>query len=306
MIVLRRITVAFCLLVSCIQIAAAQGKDAASIRLSSLTPSTITEGSTLRSLTVRGTGFNSKSQIRLDGDHRQTTYVSASELRTLLLATDVVSPRTVAITVFTPGTGASASLPLTVTAAAPPPTMSISRLEPSSAIPGTQTVATIGVRGANFTNSMIIRWNGVARTTSFLISSLLTTTVSSADMATQGTANVTVFDPATGSETPGAIFYIDASKSGIPNISILGRSTTVAGSPFSTAINGSGFIFGSIVRVNGVALAANQVSYNGQGIIGMQLPASLIAVPGAYRITVFNPGPSGGESNAVTLTVTAP
>jgi hypothetical protein len=136
------------------------------------------------------------------------------------------------------------------------------------------------------------------------VSSNIGMTVPSSDLATPGTANVTVFDPATGAETPVATFYIDAARSGVPQITVLGRNTAVAGAPFGTSVNGSGFVFGSVVRVNGAAVPSN-VSVNGSGIIGVTIPASMIPVAGSYRITVFNAGPNGGESNAVTLTVTA-
>jgi hypothetical protein len=278
--------------------------------LSSVTPSSIVQGATNLQLVVRGSGFTSKSQIRLNGEHRQTSFVSSGEIRAALLPLDVASPRTSKVAVFTPSAGTTRELALTVTAPvvappAPAPTMSISGLEPASAIPGAKG-GTMGVRGAAFTSSMIIRWNGANRATTFLVNSLLTAFVGSGDIATAGTANVTVYDPATGAETPAIVFHVDPSKGGVPRITALGRNTAVAGTAFSTAVNGDGFIFGSIVRVNGVPLPLNQISYNGMRIIGMQVTAEMIATPGTYRITVFNPGPNGGESNAVQLTVASP
>jgi hypothetical protein len=283
----------------------AQPAGSQSVTIASVTPSSIVQGAVNPGLVVRGSGFTSKSQVRVNGEHRQTTFISSSEVRASLLPLDVAAPGRSSVTVFTPSAGTTRSLVLTVTAPAPAPTMSISGLEPRSAVPGAKG-GTMAVRGSGFTNGMIIRWNGADRATNFLISSVLTTFVGAGDIAAPGTANVTVYDPATGSETPATVFHVDASKSGVPTISVLGRNTAVAGTAFGTAINGDGFVFGSLVRVNGVALPVSQISYNGMRIIGMQLTAAMIATPGAYRITVFNPGPNGGESNAVTLTVNAP
>lgn len=72
------------------------------------------------------------------------------------------------------------------------------------------------------------------------------------------------------------------------------------------SINGDGFVPGSVVRVNGVDLPATAVHLNGSHILGAEFPAGVGTTPGVYRLTVFNPGANGGESNTVLLTLTAP
>ena len=301
---------------------AAQGKSSEPVTIAAVDPSTFVQGSTTLALVVRGKGFNSKSQIRINGEHRQTALISTTELRTSLLQTDVAVPRNSSVSVFTPGVGETRALNVAITAAAAPsvgpppavvsppppaPTMSISGIEPSSAIPGAQGLSfTVGIRGAGFTNGMIVKWNGVARSTSFLVASLLSTFVASSDVASPASISVTVFDPATGAETPGTTFYVDASKSGIPRITALGKTTTVAALPVGMAVNGDGFVIGSTIRVNGVNVPPTKVSLNGARILGVTIPATMIPIPGTYRITVFNAGINGGESNAALLTVTAP
>jgi hypothetical protein len=372
-----------------------QGQVTSAVVVTSVVPATIATASTTLDMIVRGSGFTSKSQVRVKGARRTTTFVSPGELRSRLVEADVAAPGSSAITVFTPGLGSSnaialviegaaAALPVdtepprfttqpqdltlpatrpegadvalilplatdnsgavtvtsvpqanvgitfpvgtttviytaadpsgnkatvtstvTVTPLPPPPTMSISGLEPSSAIPGAQSF-TLGVRGAGFTNGMIIRWNGGDRRTSFLVSSLLQADIGASSLVSPGTTSVTVFDPATGSETPVKIFYIDAAMSGIPRITALGKTTGVAGTIIEFAINGDGFVAGSVVRLNGVDVPANKVSLNGSRIIGVQFPVEMTAAPGTYRVTVFNPGPNGGESNAALFTVTPP
>jgi hypothetical protein len=107
--------------------------------------------------------------------------------------------------------------------------------------------------------------------------------------------------------TPARDFFVDASRNGVPRITSLGGSGSgVAGSRISFAVNGTGFVPGSIVRWNGADLPATAVSLVASVILGTSVPSTMTAVPGIYRVTVFNPGPNGGESNAVQFTLTPP
>src|ERR1017187_6419374 len=88
---------------------------------------------------------------------------------------------------------------------------------------------------------------------------------------------------------------------GSPSISGLNPgSSTASGPMFTIAVNGSGFVAGSIVQWNGSALPTTYVS-------GTQLTASvsanLIAGQRTASVTVLNPG--GILSNAVTFTISA-
>jgi len=72
--------------------------------------------------------------------------------------------------------------------------------------------------------------------------------------------------------------------------------------PFTLTVNGSAFIQTSVVKWNGNARGTTYLS-------GTQLRASIpgsdIAAVGNVRITVENPSPGGGASNALTLPITA-
>jgi CSLREA domain-containing protein len=86
-----------------------------------------------------------------------------------------------------------------------------------------------------------------------------------------------------------------------PAISSLNPSSVVAGSgAFTLVVNGNGFVNGSVVRWNGADRTTTFVS-------ATQLQAAItaadIASTGNASITVFNPAPGGGESNAATLTI---
>jgi hypothetical protein len=68
------------------------------------------------------------------------------------------------------------------------------------------------VSGSNFVNGAVVRWNGANRTTTFASSSQLTAVIGVGDIATAGTAQVTVFNPTPGGGTSNAqTFTISAS-----------------------------------------------------------------------------------------------
>jgi YVTN family beta-propeller protein len=70
---------------------------------------------------------------------------------------------------------------------------------------------------------------------------------------------------------------------------------------FTLTVNGTGFISGSVVRWNG---SDRTTTYVSPTQITASVPAADIASAGTASVTVFNPGPGGGESNAQAFTVT--
>jgi hypothetical protein len=68
-------------------------------------------------------------------------------------------------------------------------------------------------------------------------------------------------------------------------------------------VNGSGFVSGSVVEWNGSALSTTFVS---KGQVQAVVPASSLASAGTAAITVSNPIPGGGSSNAVYFPVGNP
>jgi len=75
------------------------------------------------------------------------------------------------------------------------------------------------------------------------------------------------------------------------------------GSAFTLTVNGTGFVNGAVVRWNSLDRATTRVS-------STQLTATIdaadIATEGTVSVTVFNPTPEGGLSNAVSFLVGAP
>ncbi len=85
--------------------------------------------------------------------------------------------------------------------------------------------------------------------------------------------------------------------------SVSPTSATVGGAAFTLTANGSRFVTGSIVQLNGAARATTYVS-NAQ--LTAAIPAADLASTGVAQVTVVNPTPGGGASSAITVTIQLP
>jgi hypothetical protein len=268
----------------------------------SISPLSATAGGAAFNLTVNGTNFVNGSTVRWSGSARTTTYVSGSQLTAAITTADIATAGTASVTVFnpTPGGGTSNTQTFTINAANNPvPTTS--SLSPSSATAG-GAAFTLTVSGTNFINSSVVRWNGVDRTTTYVSTTQLTAAITAADIASAGTASVTVFNPTPGGGTSNAqIFTINNPAPAITSLSP--SSATADGGAFTLTVNGTSFVSGSIVKWNGSDRTTTYVS-------GTQLTAAItaadIATAGTASVTVFNPTPGGGTSNAQMFTINNP
>jgi len=79
-------------------------------------------------------------------------------------------------------------------------------LFPSQKAPGSATF-TLTVNGTGFVSGATVNWNGNARTTTFVSSSQVTATINATDVATAGTATVTVSNPAPGGGSSNPAYF---------------------------------------------------------------------------------------------------
>ncbi|MEK7832797.1 MAG: PKD domain-containing protein, partial [Acidobacteriota bacterium] len=90
----------------------------------------------------------------------------------------------------------------------------------------------------------------------------------------------------------------------VPALTSISPNNALVGSgSFSLTVNGSGFVPSSSVRWGGAARTTTFVS-NTQ--LAASIPASDLGSAGTVNVTVFNPAPVGGTSNALTFTVSPP
>ncbi|MDE3090345.1 MAG: Ig-like domain repeat protein [Chloroflexota bacterium] len=132
-------------------------------------------------------------------------------------------------TITETNTSNNVSTIVVTTTAVPMPTLT--NISPYSAKAG-GVAFTLTVTGTNFVNGSTVRWNGSARTTTFVSSTNLTATVPASDITNVGTANVTVFNPPPGGGESSALTFIigqantTVALASSKNPSVLGESVT--------------------------------------------------------------------------------
>jgi hypothetical protein len=195
--------------------------------------------------------------------------------------------------------GGSSNLAPPPPAANPVPT--VASISPSSGIAG-GAAFTLTVDGSNFISTSTVQWNGTNRTTSYVSATQLTASITTVDIATAGTANVTVVNPAPGGGTSSSASF--TANDPVPAISSLSPSSaSTGGATFTLTVNGSNFVSSSTVQWNGSSRTTAHVS-------ATQLTASItaadVAGAGTASVTVVNPAPGGGTSPAASLAINDP
>jgi hypothetical protein len=120
---------------------------------------------------------------------------------------------------------------------------------------------TLTVNGSNFINGQsIVRWNGTNRTTTFVSSTQLTAAINAADVASAGTANVTVFNNCNSTTTAAQTVTIsNGCTAPVPNVTNL-PTITAQCSATVTAPTATSNCYGQIT-----ATTTFPLSYNTQG-----------------------------------------
>ena len=263
----------------------------------SISPTSATAGGAAFTLTVNGTGFVSTSVVKFNGAAKSTTFVSATQLTAAITAADIATAGTASVTVTNPAPGGTSSA-VSFTINNPAPT--VSSLSPSTAVAGSAAF-TLTVNGAGFVNGASVQFNGSSRATTFVGTTQITAAILASDIATAGTANVTVTNPAptTGPSTP-QLFAISSPNNPVPTISSLGATHAPGGAAFTLAVNGTNFQAKSVVNFNGKPETTTFVSATK---LSAAIPASDVAIVANMDVTVTNPAPGGGTSAASPFTV---
>ena len=263
----------------------------------SISPTSATAGGAAFTLTVNGTGFVSTSVVKFNGAAKTTTFVSATQLTAAIAAADIATAGTANVTVTNPAPGGTSNaVSFTISNAVP----TVTSLSPATAIAGSAAF-TLTVNGAGFVNGASVQFNGSTRATTFVSTTQITAAILAPDIATAGTANVTVTNPAptVGPSTP-LVFTISSSENPVPTISSLGTNHSPGGASFTLTVNGTNFEAKSVVNFNGKPEATTFVSATK---LSAAIPASDVAVVGNMNVTVTNPTPGGGTSTASPFTI---
>ena len=268
--------------------------------LTSVSPTTAVAGSAGFTLTAIGTGFVSGSAVQWNGAARTTTFVSATQLTAAISASDIATVGTAQVTVVNPSPGGGASSPVSFTIGNPVPVLS--SLSPAKVLAGSAAFE-LTVNGGAFVSGATVRWNGSPRTTTYVSATELKAAIAAADVATAGSAQVTVVNPSPGGGTSSVIAFAIDPLAPVPAITSMDPPGVVAGHPaFDLVVTGAGFVQGAIFKWNGVDRVTTFVS---AAQVRAAIAAADVASPVSVPVTVTNPAPGGGTSNALVFVVTS-
>ena len=171
-----------------------------------MSPSTALAGSAALTITITGTNFINGSVVLWNGVSLTTTYISPTILTVVIPAANMATAGNAAVTVFSasPGGGTSSALTFTITANNPLPILNT--LLPNNADAGSGSF-TMTVTGTNFINASAIKWNGTTLSTTYISPTQLSTFIAAANIATAGTASISVFTPLPGGGTSNALNF---------------------------------------------------------------------------------------------------
>jgi hypothetical protein len=199
-------------------------------------------------------------------------------------------------------------------------TSSLTFVSPQTATAGGKDLS-ITATGTGFVTGAFILWNGTQLSdTTFVSSTTLTATVPASDLATPGTAKVSVQIPGSavsGSSSTSAttttevsnvvLFTVNPVAGPSPTVSSLSASTTSLPSTpycspndFTLTVNGTNFVNGAVVNWNG---SARPTQFGSSTQLTATISPTDAAFPGTAGVSVSTPT---GPSNTMPFSLTAP
>jgi hypothetical protein len=158
--------------------------------ITSLSVSSLMEGSPAFDLTVNGTGFVTGSPVKIGGSSRTTTFYGPTELVAWIPATpDLATAANLAVTVANPSPGTTSAA---ATLAVDNPLPTITSIGPTTTATGAQFNLTVTGSGFVSGSAIMVGTHSITATFNPSTPTVLTATVPGADIPTSGTVNVTV------------------------------------------------------------------------------------------------------------------
>jgi len=278
--------------------------------IASLSPATASPNGAAFTLTVNGSNFvagtadqicsnkpptppYSGSVVSWNDSPRCTAFVSSTQLTAQINSTDIVGASCDGISVFTYiGGGNEIFSPAVSFVASSTNAPAICSLSPASVVAGASDF-TITVSGASFAANSTVKWNGSARTTTFVNANTVQAQIKAADVANAGVEPVTVVNSGGGS-TPPLNFSILPTPPVTPTItSVTPANATAGGAGFTLNVTGTNFIRDSVVDWNG---AARTTTFKSATSLQAQILNTDIATAGTIEITVLNTSSNGAAA----------
>lgn len=175
-----------------------------------------------------------------------------------------------------------------------------------SNIPGFDTTAEVTLLGNGFDPSDTVEIGGQPISSSFVDAGHIQATIP-ADLTGQtGSLSFSVASDYSGASNTLALPMVNP----VPVIVSLSPTTEVLGSNGGAlSVYGTDFVSGSLIEWNGQPLSGTLMNggetTSGLELLTVSIPASLLAAGGPATVTVVNPAPGGGTSNAIAMDVSA-
>ena len=285
--------------------------------ITSVSPQSVPAGSASVGLTITGRGFKPSTDLSVDGQQLNAT-ITAEKIEASVPAGLFENAGTLpGLLVNGPPGGGAASFSINVVSQAP----SISGFDPTSVVAGLESVR-LTVTGENFTPDASVTANGTGTATTYVSSTQLEAVLTGAFIASPGSVTIGVFVPPPGGGTAdGGELTVRVPPNPVPVLTGLGPSTALLEDlPLRVMVEGSGFVEESEVHVDGSAeettyINATSLSFEltrGAEVQTLSLGggpiAGLLAIADArtFSVTVFNPEPEGGRSDALPFTIGNP
>jgi hypothetical protein len=173
-------------------------------------------------------------------------------------------------------------------------------LTPPSVPPGSNDF-TLVVNGTNFRSDSVVLWNDTPKSTTFINSTQVNSSIAKADVANPVNVSVRVNSASAEAASDPMVLKVEFPK---PTITSISKTTAQVNDPgFTLTVNGSNFFSGVHVQWDGLDRATQFV--NGTQLTAQMLSGD-IAVGGNHTIRVSNPSPNAGISDGVNFFVQAP
>ncbi len=201
-------------------------------------------------------------------------------------------------------TGVGSCLGLTGLQSTVTASFAITSLAPSSATAGGPAFQ-MAINGSGFVIGSIAFWNGAALATTYVSSTQIMASVPAADIASAGSAGVTVGNPG-GVTSNTAPFTITSAGNPAPVLSSLSPNSVRRGTRGGwLELIGSNFVRGSeVLWKAGNTTYSLSVDYVSSTELYALVPTSLLNSSGTALVYVINPAPGGGTSGALSITIT--
>lgn len=260
-------------------------------------------------LELQGSGFTAASIVRFGREQLAIAQVEPDRLRATVPAGLLESTGTRPVVVANPDGQASAERPFEVLNPEP----RLTNVDPASAAAGADDLE-LTLRGQGFLpdrgpdqEGSVVLWNGQPRPTTFVGPTELRVRLDRAVLASAGTANLAVSNPAPGGGTATMPFTIDAAAqpNPAPVLSAIEPASARRGGPITLTVRGTGFVPGSRILWAATPVPTTFVSATE---LQARVPPQLAnrTSDGDVAIGVESPAPGGGVSGTMTFRLLRP